>query len=277
MANEPKKTVAVPPALPGAKAGTGNPAPVAQPARHPVAVGTGNGAAPAQPAPVAAPAVSKPELFGGHRGGGKKRSDGLIAGSPEAIEADRKKNAERMRLERAAKKNANLPPALPRVAASAESEIAPPADAARVVPVAPLGAAGSVPVVAGAAPMFVAWQQRVLEKPAKLLGKILDRWRSYKRAAQVKRLHLSPSAEKEILDRMAWRAEVLNDFAVALSETTTTELNKRMVPGAEHSHWINLAMSAGELVYLEINNSQTIESLILEDRKNNPPPDEHKA
>lgn len=49
-------------------------------------------------------------LFGGHRGG-KKRADGLVNGSPEAIEADKRKNAERMRLARA--KAAELRPVAP--------------------------------------------------------------------------------------------------------------------------------------------------------------------
>lgn len=71
-------------------------------------------AAPAvQPVVVAAPAAQSVPLFGGHRGGGKKRADGLPAGSPEAIAADKEKNRLRMAQKRAETKVSPLPPALP--------------------------------------------------------------------------------------------------------------------------------------------------------------------
>jgi hypothetical protein len=67
------------------------------------------GAAPANAGGVAG--SSKP-LFGGNVGR-KPRSDGLKPGSPEAIAADRAKNAERMRRARAEKAAATPPPPLP--------------------------------------------------------------------------------------------------------------------------------------------------------------------
>lgn len=58
-------------------------------------------------APPGSPAALSVAPFGGNRGG-KKRTDGLVPGSPEAEKADRDKDAERKRLARAAS-----PPALP--------------------------------------------------------------------------------------------------------------------------------------------------------------------
>ena len=46
----------------------------------------------------------EPWRWGGHRGGSKRRKDGLFAGSPEAIAADRAKDAARKRNARAAKR-----------------------------------------------------------------------------------------------------------------------------------------------------------------------------
>ena len=62
--------------------------------------------------------------FGGHRGGGKKRADGLVAGSAEAIEAVRKKDAARKRDARSAQKTTPLPPPLSVMAASPASPVA---------------------------------------------------------------------------------------------------------------------------------------------------------
>lgn len=53
------------------------------------------------PAPVS---PVEPWRYGGHRGGHNRRKDGLCAGSPEAIAADRAKDAERKRNARAAKR-----------------------------------------------------------------------------------------------------------------------------------------------------------------------------
>src|SRR5215471_16133840 len=66
------------------------------------ASGSNGGSLPVQPKP----------LFGGNIGK-KQRADGLKAGSPEAIAADKAKNAERMRRARAEKAAATPPPPLP--------------------------------------------------------------------------------------------------------------------------------------------------------------------
>ena len=210
-------------------------------------------------APVAPAASVAPALFGGHRGGGKKRSDGLVAGSPEAKEADRIAEMERGRLRRFAKKVAALPPPLPGVASPAGHTAAPLAAGESVLPAAMAGVAG----VAGVAPMFVPWSTRVLEKPARLLTKIIDRVRVWSLTKKIRTLELAAKDEKEILADLAWKESAVADFNAALAEAATVELNKRTVPGAANSHWLALAMSGGELVYAHTEALNRIEALVL--------------
>ena len=117
--------------LPSPAPGTPVAPPVApsQPLRTP-------GLPPVAPSPVASATDTVP-LFGGHRGG-KRRADGLPAGSPEAREADRLKDAERKRRARLeAKANAEpapLPPSLPCAPAPAVGAPPPSPDAVGAVP-----------------------------------------------------------------------------------------------------------------------------------------------
>lgn len=251
------------PALVPPKVGGGTP-----PSKNPLDVAAAAFAAKSNPppAPVAVPPDSKPALFGGHKGTGKKRADGLVAGSPAAIAADKEKNAARMREARALKKSAEVPPPLARpvssVPGASDAVAVAPADLSR-----PLAAvAGLAAPVAGFAPTFVPWLQSKLQKPAALLTKILARSRDFLRGKQIKKLNLTPEREKKVIEACRWRDDVVNDFSTALAECATIELNKHQVPGAEHSHYITLAMSAGELVYQEIETSRLIERLVLEDR-----------
>jgi hypothetical protein len=117
--------------------------------------------------------------------------------------------------------------------------------------------------------MFTPWQQRILRKPADLLAKIVDRTRMYFRLRQVKRLKLSQAAEKEILDLLKYKQEILDDFALALSEATAIELNNRRIGGANYGHWLTLIMSVGEIVAVEMNHMELIERLVMEDRAKN--------
>jgi hypothetical protein len=73
--------------------GTPPPAPAAPPV-----AGDAKGGPPGGPPPGSAAKVTAPK-FGGLRGG-KGRKDGLVPGTPEAVEADRKRDAERKRKER---------------------------------------------------------------------------------------------------------------------------------------------------------------------------------
>ena len=243
---------------------------------QPLAAHPGTVTKPTTPLPVAAgasnnppvpPAVSvAPALFGGHRGGGKKRGDGLVAGSPEAKAADLAADARRKRGERAAKKGAALPPPLPGVAASSTGAGVPLVAGQPAVPGVVAGVAGVALNrlnVAGVAPMFVPWSTRVLEKPARLLTKIIDRVRVWSLTNKIRTLELDPKDEKEILADLAWKESAVADFNAALAEAATVELNKRTVPGAANSHWLALIMSSGELLHAHTEALNRIESLVL--------------
>lgn len=207
-------------------------------------------------APLGTAAGQSVPLFGGHRGGGKKRKDGLPAGSPEAKEADRKKDRERKVESRSAKKSAALPPPLPGVLASNKNPAAPLAGSSSALPV-------SLPGVAGAAaPLFVAWSQKLLERPAKLVTKIADRVRCWSLMKKIRQLGLTPDQEKEIAADLKWRDDVTADFNSALAECATIELNKRRVPGSENSHWLNLAMCGGEMALVHVQTLERIEKMV---------------
>ena len=111
--------------------------------------------------------------------------------------------------------------------------------------------------------MFVPWSTRVLEKPARLLTKIIDRVRVWSLTKKIRTLELAAKDEKEILADLAWKESAVADFNAALAEAATVELNKRTVPGAANSHWLALAMSGGELVYAHTEALNRIEALVL--------------
>ena len=246
MANEFSKTV------PPGNAGTKTPPPT-----------YGDLAAAAlPPAAVAVPAGQSVPLFGGHRGGGKKRADGLVAGSPEAEAADRKKDRDRKNASNAAKRAAKLPPPLPGAVPSAA---VPSADAAAPVDAGSSALPGAVAGVAGiavAAPLFVPWSQRLLEKPARLLTKIADRVRCWSLMKKVRQLKLTEEQEKEIATDLKWKDEVVADFNLALAECATVELNKERVPGAQNSHWINLVMCGGEMAMVHVQTLERLEKMV---------------
>lgn len=95
--------------LPAAGGAAASPAP-----GGPVASPNGGGPAPVAAAPVGA--AQQVPLFGGFRGG-RKRKDGLPPGSPEAIEADKEKD--RLRKERVRVRLAGVPAPLPSAAPGA--------------------------------------------------------------------------------------------------------------------------------------------------------------
>lgn len=209
-----------------------------------------------RPVGVAAAAGSAPALFGGHRGGGKKRADGLVAGSPEAVEADKKKDRDRKNLANAAKRSAPLPPPLPYSANAFPDPTATLDSNSNAVPVPVAGA----PIVA--APLFVLWSQKLLEKPARLLTKIADRIRCWSLMKRVRKLGLTPDQEKEIAADLKWKDEVTADFNAALAECATVELNKHRVSGSQNAHWFNLAMSGGEMAMVHMQTLERLEKMV---------------
>ena len=215
-------------------------------------------------APVAQPvaAVPKPPvLFGGHKGGGKKRADGLVAGSEEAKAVDREKNRVRMADKRAAQKASSLPPALARPADAAPNASVP--LAAGEPPLAPAVAGAAGVLGMAAAPTFVAWTQKMLERPTRLFTRIVDRFRTGALMRRIHKLGLPKDVESEAEKRMRYKEDQIADFNSALSNCMVIELNKRRVPGAEHSHWLELGMTGGELINCHLDTVDWLEKQIL--------------
>lgn len=103
---------------------------------------------------------------------------------------------------------------------------------------------------------------RVLEKPAKLLTRIIDRARCWSLARKVRSLRLESKDEAEIIASLKWQDAAAADFSAALADCAVVELNKRRVPGAENSHLFNLAMCAGELATAHFQTLDKLEELL---------------
>ena len=117
--------------------------------------------------------------------------------------------------------------------------------------------------------MFVPWTQKLLEKPARLLTKIVDRVRCWSLMRKVRQLKLSPEQEKEVAADLKWKDEVVADFNLALAECATVELNKRRVAGAQNSHWFNLAMCGGEMALVHVQTLERLEKMVTDNRAAN--------
>ncbi len=244
----------------------------------PVAVAAGNGgvskpaetaaAGPAEkiaPAPVVQPVAAgakPPELFGGHRGGGKKRADGLVAGSPEAIAVDKEKDRLRVAEKRAGKAVAALPPTLPGATPPPANAAAALAAGASADVVSVAGAAIAAPVVA--LPRFVEWTLKPLERLVKVATKIADRLRVAGLMSRLKKIGFDKETKEEAEKRFTYKAEQVADFNAAVANATVIELNKRRVPGGEHSHWLEVLMTGGELVSCHLDTVDWLEKKLLE-------------
>ncbi|HEV2692083.1 MAG TPA: hypothetical protein VG347_04235 [Verrucomicrobiae bacterium] len=278
---------------------------VARAANSPVTGGNPGTTGPAPATGGVVPSPAKPvSAFGGHTGGGKKREDGLIAGSEAAAKVDRENNALRMFINRQAEKpspdfqtefNARLQNILPvhrqkfierakEVLSRAPSQPSPLPSAAATagnapvaVPVGQSPVLGAVVDIGGSpapvlAPTFIAWTEKMIARPVKLFTKILDRFRVGKLMERVRKLGFSKDVEKEAEQKLAFKQAAVDDFNAALTNCAVIELNKRRVPGAEHSHWLELGMTGGELLNCHMDMVDWLEEKIAEKAvaENNP-------
>ena len=109
----------------------------------------------------------------------------------------------------------------------------------------------------------------MLARPVKLLTKIIDRVRCAKLMEKIRGLGFDKETEREAEQRIAYKQTQLEDFNAALTNCAVIELNKRRAPGAQHSHWLELAMAGGELVNCHLDTVEFLERKLLER-------DEHK-
>ena len=132
------------------------------------------------------------------------------------------------------------------------------------VPV-PFVAAG----IAGA--VVVPWSIHLLEKPAKLLTRILDRIRTGQIFKKLDKTNLPVEIKAEIKRDAAWKDAARDDFAICLADCATKELNKRRVPGSENAHWINLGLAGGELALAHVDLCARIDKLVESEQQKSEP------
>ena len=110
----------------------------------------------------------------------------------------------------------------------------------------------------------MSWSEKILGRPIKLLTRIVDRFRVGKLMERIRRLGLDKADEVEAEKRIAYKQQQVDDFNAALTNCAVVELNKRRAPGAEHGHWLELAMTTGELVNCHLDNVDWLEKKLLE-------------
>lgn len=180
------------------------------------------------------------------------------AGKEWLAKNQKKKNRRRMQGVREAKRAAAMPPPLPSVSAVAITTTA--------GHTGPSVAGNPSPLCAPVAGVVVPWSVRLLEKPAKLLTRILDRLRCGQIFKKLDGTKLPDEVKSEIKKDVPWKDAARDDFAICLAECVQIELNKRQV-SAKEGHWINLGLSAGELALAHFDLCQRIEKLAAAEAK----------
>lgn len=196
------------------------------PAPPPVA-GNGHANPPGNPPPaVSAGALAPP--FGGLKGG-RTRKDGLVPGSPEALEADRKKDAARKRKQRAAD-----PPPLPSAGPGAPAG----------VPAAPGGVA-PVPGLAPDAP--IPWDPQALTPLFEQLVPTLEDLSVQQIAGKAQEAKLPAELVKEIEHDAKWSDLAKKGLIMSGPKVSAKWLNKFGVPSGSQDEII-LVTSVGAIL-----------------------------
>ena len=211
MNESPAKTVS-PASVPGVPAGS--------PPVGSVASGATAGASGGQ-VPVAAPA--SPAAFGGNPTG-RTRKDGLKPGSLEALEADKKRNAERMATKRAAEKSAAQPPALP-------------ANTAGTSAVLSDSGAKTIPVVDGfLEPAGIDWLAEDFKQVAPDTLDLLEQWRVADKVSLAEEGKLSGAVVRQIEKDAAFPAPAKRSLQSSSPAALAKLFNTLRVPVALKSY-----------------------------------------
>jgi hypothetical protein len=206
---------------------------------------------PAGPAATASPlpaaAKSSVPLFGGWRGG-KKRTDGLKPGSPEAAEADRKKERERKKRDRAEASALREPPPLSPLPSSATGETLP--------PVAPLA---SVPGIEGG-PQVV-WVAKDVEALCRELIELTEELCTRTINKKCRLARLPQEVIKEIERDAAWAKRAKDMIEADGSELAALYLNQSAVP-IEVRPWIMLSLGSLQVAIGQMKILKRLDQLI---------------
>ncbi len=199
-------------------------------------------------------------LFGGFRGK-RKRADGLVAGSPEAIAADREKDRLRKARARDAQRAAADPPPLPGVVDDqpATSAGGPVAAAAGVPP------AGG-PVVVGAVP----WDASTLEPIFKQLIPTVEAGMVTSLTSRAARAKLPAEVIQEVRKDAAWPAPTKRALEIAAPRCAAKWLNKSGL-SAEYQDEVMLGTAVAALLAQHSVALRKLDKLIARDAQEQAP------
>jgi hypothetical protein len=213
--------------------------------------GSASGSVAAKP-PAGIPAAASVAAFGGLRGG-KPRDDGLVPGSPEALAADKDKDAKRKRDDRAAKKLADPQP-LPSAPANGVHTVSPALNGAAALP-------GTAPIV-----QEIPWDPAALRP---LLEELIDgaeQGRAEKRRARAAAVGLPDRVVKEVTAGAVYPAAAKRALALSGSNGTAKLMNSLGVSGK----YSDVAIAATALTAIMVSNRRSdakFEELITEFKK----------
>jgi hypothetical protein len=176
-------------------------------------------------------------LFGGFRGG-RKRFDGLKPGSPEALEADRKKDNERKKRARLAALAAAPPPPLPPALGAAT---VPPSGAVTEKTLPPLPGVAGVP--AFEAPLLaLAWEARDLLPVTENGVPLLEEMAARQIVAKAKRARLPKEIISEIERDCKWPDKSKRMLSETSGALAAKYLNKLGI-SAEYKVEVNFSIA----------------------------------
>jgi hypothetical protein len=213
-----------------------------------------SGNPPGKSAPLVAPfpASASVPLFGGFRGG-RKRLDGFRPGSPEAIQADRDKEAKRKRDKRSALAAAAPPPplpsAIPSASAPASDKTFPPGPGLAAVPPAEI------------VPVALAWQDRDLLSVTTPAVSIVEAALLRGKKRKLKLAKLPADIIGEVERDLAWPSESKKMLAETSSALSAKYLNKAGL-SAEYKLEVNFSLAVLNLVAHEQAVNRRLDKLI---------------
>jgi len=228
---------------------------------NPESPANGDGTPPAgavqTPVPPALPpsaAPQSPAPFGGYKGGRKTKSGFPVDSKEHAawvleqerLRSERRRNAVKILAippalpPRPVAGAGGVPPVLPATGPGGGATTPAPGLPAGAVPVSTAGAGG---VMAG----VMQWSRGMLQKPAALVVRIVDRFRKIQLNRKLDRLGLTPPELAEVKRDLEWHDKARSDFEDSLAEVSALGLNKSGV-SAEYAPYVNVVLCGGELV-----------------------------
>jgi hypothetical protein len=224
--------------------------PVATPAKNPPAaplVASGNPPGPAPGPNVPVTAKNSAPLFGGLRGG-RKRADGLKPGSPEAVAADRKKDADRKKRERQEARAILPPEPLPAATAAPGPALAPEKLHVDFPDQEPADGGDYVPGVVASPGALVPWLGKKIEPVSVQLVEVMESMAARQVAKRARLANLPDETLNEVESSLAWEKGAKKLLAESSAEVAAKYLNKAGI-SAEYQPEITLAGAVLTVLY----------------------------